>query len=197
MQMRKSFRILGIIVGGIGAVIVIGLIYFNLAFPKAEPVPNIKVARTQERIARGEYLVTHVAGCIDCHSERDWTTFAGPVIPGTNGKGGEVFDEETAGVPGAVYAKNITPEGIGTWADGELIRAITTGVSKDGTALFPLMPYQAFNQLSKDDLYSMVAYIRSLKPIENKIPEPAPGFSDEHDCKTNSLEIVHSFTCAR
>ncbi len=110
--MRKSFRILGIIVGGIGAVIVIGLIYFNLAFPKAEPVPNIKVARTQERIARGEYLVDHVAGCMDCHSERDWTKFAGPVIPGTNGKGGEVFDEETDGVPGAVYAKNITPDGV-------------------------------------------------------------------------------------
>ncbi|HUI30561.1 MAG TPA: c-type cytochrome [Candidatus Acidoferrales bacterium] len=169
--MRKFIKIFGAVVGGIAALIIIGLVYFNLSFPKAEPVPNIKVELTSARLARGEYLVRHVAGCFDCHSERDWTKFSGPVIPGTEGEGGEVFDKVTAGVPGTVYAKNITPAGIGGWTDGELIRAITTGVSKDGTALFPIMPYQDFNYMRHEDLYSIVAYLRTIKPVESKIPE--------------------------
>ncbi len=169
--MKRFFKILGMIVGGIVILLVAGLVYFNMSFPKAEPVPNIKVGATPERLARGEYLVRHVVGCLDCHSERDWTKFAGPVTPGAEGKGGEVFDEETAGVPGAVYAKNITPAGIGSWTDGELIRAVTTGVSKDGTALFPIMPYQAFNYLRREDLYAIVAYLRTLKPVQDIIPD--------------------------
>jgi mono/diheme cytochrome c family protein len=168
---KKIFKILGMIVGIFLLLIIVGLVYFNLAFPKAEAVPNIKVDITAERVARGEYLAKHVTECLDCHSERDWTKYAGPVLSGSEGKGGELFNEETAGVPGDVYAKNITPAGIGNWTDGELIRAITTGVSKDGTALFPIMPYQNFNQLTKEDLYSIVAYIRTLKPIENRIPD--------------------------
>lgn len=89
---------------------------------------------------------------------------------GIQGNGGEKYDKATVGVPGTIYALNITPSGIGNWTDGELIRAITTGVTKDGKALFPLMPYYSFNSLSREDLYSIVAYIRTLKPIENKIP---------------------------
>ncbi len=169
--MKRFLKIAALIVGGIGILIVAGLVYFILTFPKAEKVPDIKVEAATARLARGEYLVNHVVGCVDCHSERDWTKYAGPVVPGTRGKGGEIFDETTAGVPGVLYAKDITPSGIGNWTDGELIRAITTGVSKDGTALFPLMPYQSFNSLTEEDLYSIVAYIRSFKPIQNSIPE--------------------------
>ena len=169
--MKKFLKLFGIAAGILILIVVIGFVYFNMSFPKAEPVPNIKVEATPARLARGEYLVRHVAGCLDCHSERDWTKFSGPVMPGTEGKGGEVFDEETAGVPGSVYAENITPAGIGGWSDGELIRAITTGVSKDGTALFPIMPYQDFNYLRREDLYSIVAYLRTLAPIQDKIPD--------------------------
>lgn len=169
--MKKFFKVAAMIVGCIAVLVVAGLVYFILSFPKAEKVPNIKVEATSARLARGEYLVNHVVECVDCHSERDWTKFAGPIVRGTQGKGGEMFSEYTAGVPGVLYAKNITPSGIGDWSDGELIRAITTGVSKDGTALFPLMPYQSFNSLNEDDLYSIVAYIRSLKSIQNSIPD--------------------------
>jgi len=167
---KKFLKIFVIIVGGLEFLIIAGLVYFNLSFPKGEPVPNVKVDITPSRVARGEYLVRHLVGCLDCHSERDWTKYAGPIIPGTEGKGGEVFDEETVGVPGTLYAKNITPMGIGNWTDGELIRGITTGVSKDGTALFPIMPYQDFNYLRQEDLYSIVAYLRTLKPIQNTTP---------------------------
>lgn len=135
--MKKIFKILGMIVGIFLLLIIVGLVYFNLAFPKAEAVPNIKVDITAERVARGEYLAKHVTECLDCHSERDWTKYAGPVLSGSEGKGGELFNEETAGVPGDVYAKNITPAGIGNWTDGELIRAITTGVSNMVQHCFP------------------------------------------------------------
>jgi len=167
---KKFFKIFRVILGVLVVLVVIGIVYFNSAFPKAEPVPNVKVEVTPERVAHGEYLVRHVTGCFDCHSERDWRKFAGPVTPGTEGRGGESFDKED-GVPGIVYAKNITPAGIGSWTDGELIRTITTGVSKDGTALFPIMPYEDFNYLRQEDLYSIVAYLRSIKPVENEIPK--------------------------
>ena len=168
--MRKFFRVLGIVVGSLAVLVIIGLIYFNMSFPKAEKVPIVKVEITPERVSRGGYLVRHVVGCLDCHSERDWTKYAGPIIPGTEGKGGEEFDAED-GVPGVVYAKNITPAALGSWTDGELIRAITTGVSKDGTALFPIMPYGDFNYLRQEDLYAIVAYLRTLKPVQDTIPE--------------------------
>jgi hypothetical protein len=46
----------------------------------------------QQSIARGDYLANNVAGCFDCHSKRDFKYFAGPLMPGTEGMGGEIFD---------------------------------------------------------------------------------------------------------
>lgn len=173
--MKKVFKYLGILAGILIVAIFGFLTYFNFKYPEVDPPKNIKVESTPERIARGEYLAKHVAVCIDCHSTRDWSRFSGPMVPGTDGKGGEVFSEEL-GFPGNIYSKNITPASIGNWTDGELIRSITCGVNKDGKALFPLMPYQNYNQLSEEDLYSIVAYIRTLKPIENDVPETELNF---------------------
>jgi mono/diheme cytochrome c family protein len=72
----------------------------------------------------------------------------------------------------SLHASNITPAGIGAWTDGELIRAITEGVSRDGRPLFPLMPYDNFRTMAPDDLEAIVAYVRSLKPIA--VARPAP-----------------------
>ncbi len=139
--------------------------------PKVGHAPDIKtIEATPERLERGEYLANYVAGCTDCHSTRDWDYFAGPVVPGTAGKGGEYFGEEMD-IPGKIYASNITPAAIGDWTDGELVRAIVSGVNKDGDALFPIMPYANFARLPEDDIYSIVAYIRTLKPIPNEIPK--------------------------
>lgn len=121
---------------------------------------------------RGAYLANHVAGCLDCHSKRDFTKFSGPVVHGTEGGGGMVFDQKF-GLPGVLYGKNITPDtatGIGSWTDAELLRALTQGINKNGDTLFPLMPYPQFNRMAKDDLLSIIAYIRTLKPISNAVP---------------------------
>lgn len=126
----------------------------------------------QKVIDHGEYLTTNVAMCVHCHSQRDFTKYAGPVVPGTEGGGGLLFDEKF-GLPGKIYSKNITPDnetGIGTWTDDELIKAITQGISKKGDTLFPLMPYPHYNRMAKEDLLSIIAYIRTLKPIKNKVP---------------------------
>ena len=71
-----------------------------------------------------------------------------------------------------LYSKNITPAAIGSWTDGELLRAVTQGVSQDGTPLFPLMPYPHFGAMAEDDVHAVLAYVRSLKAIENaNIPD--------------------------
>ena len=173
--MKKVLKILGIIGAVIVVILIIGIIYFNVKYPDINPPSNIKVVSTPEKISRGEYLANHVTVCIDCHSTRDWTKFSGPLTKGTEGKGG--FDFGPAeGIPGNVYAKNITPAAIGDWTDGELIRAITQGVNKKGKALFPLMPYLNFNHLNREDLEAIVCYVKSLKPIDNKVPETELNF---------------------
>jgi len=142
---------------------------------KTEPQANNTEDSVQKVLARGEYLAMHVVACLDCHSKRDYTKFSGPLVPGTEGMGGEEFSHELFdAMPGTVYARNITPDpetGIGTWTDDEVLRAMTQGINKNGDTLFPLMPYVALNHMPKSDLLSIIAYIRTLKPIKNKVPE--------------------------
>ncbi|QQS35620.1 MAG: c-type cytochrome [Ignavibacteriales bacterium] len=173
--MKKFFKILGTLVVIIVVLLVGALIYFNSTYPKVDPPSDIKIEATSERIARGDYLANHVAVCIDCHSERDFTKFAGPIKPGTEGSGGEVFDENI-GFPGKVVTKNLTPANLGSWSDGEILRAMTCGVTKDNKALFPMMPYPNYNQLTKEDAYSLVAYIRTLQSKQRDVPETELNF---------------------
>ncbi len=101
--------------------------------------------------------------------------YAGPIRKGTFGGGGERFGKEV-GLPGTLYSRNITPYGLQNWTDGELFRAITCGVTKDGHALFPLMGYAAYGKMAQEDAYSIIAYVRSLPPIQNNIPERSLDF---------------------
>jgi hypothetical protein len=112
---------------------------------------------------------------MDFHSTRDWTRFAGPADSTTWGKGGEIFDR-TFGFPGTYYSKNITPAAVGTRTDGELYRAITSRLSKDGSALFPVMPHPSYGKRDTQDIYAIIAYLRTLKPIENKVPKSESDF---------------------
>ena len=112
---------------------------------------------------------------MDCHSTRDWSKFSAPLVAGTLGKGGETFDQKF-GFPGSFYSKNITPEGIGHWTDGELLRAIASGVNKNGEALFPVMPHANYGNMTREDLYSIIAYLRGLPPIKNNVPASKPDF---------------------
>jgi hypothetical protein len=167
--MKKIFKVVGWILGVIVLLIAGGLGYLFLKYPDAGPVRDLTVAVTPERLARGKYLANNVSVCNGCHSTRDWNYFSGPIIPGTEGKGGEKFDE-SMGFPGTIYAHNITPAALGAQTDGILYRAITSGVDKSGKAMFPLMPYTRFNSMSEEDVLSVIAYTRTLKPVENTPP---------------------------
>jgi len=150
-----------------------GLLLFGIAFvvwiiitkPNVGPPEDITIERTPERIERGQYLANHVMVCMDCHSKRDFSLFSGPIVPGTEGGGGEIFDQNL-GFPGRFISPNITPAGISDWTDGELYRAITCGVTKNGEALFPVMPYPNYGKLDPEDIKSIIAYIRTIKPVD-------------------------------
>ncbi|QIP14496.1 cytochrome c [Spirosoma aureum] len=173
--MKTALKWIGILV----CVVIVGIVgvmaYVKLGLPNVGDAPALKVEKTPERVERGKYLANHVAVCIDCHSTRDFTLFSGPLVPETHGKGGELFDQK-AGFPGSFTAKNITPFGIGNWTDGEIYRAITTGVSRDGHAFFPVMPYPYYGKMNDEDVQSIIAYLRTLKPIDNKPAESKADF---------------------
>lgn len=158
---------------GIGIVLVAligaGISYVVMAYPNVPAADAARVNVTPERLARGAYLFKHVAICVDCHSTRDFAKYGGPIVAGTEGKGGDPFTREM-GFPGNFYARNITPAAIGEWTDGELIRALTTGVNTHGESLFPLMPYLSYGQADREDIESIVAYLRTLTPIVNHVP---------------------------
>jgi mono/diheme cytochrome c family protein len=151
------------------------LTYVKLALPDVEKSPELKVELTPEKISRGSYLANHVAVCMDCHSTRDFSLFAAPPKKGTEGMGGDRFDE-TMGFPGVYYAKNITPAGIAGYTDGELYRLITTGVNKKGEAIFPVMPYPYYGKMDPEDVKAIIAYIRTLPPIPSNVPESKSNF---------------------
>jgi mono/diheme cytochrome c family protein len=174
-MLRKILKVIGILVV-ILIVCVIGLLaYVKMALPDVGAAPKTTVKATPAMIQRGAYLATHVTVCIDCHSTRDWTRFAGPVIPGTLGKGGEKFGE-ALGFPGTFYSRNITPANLKDWTDGDIYRAITTGVTKDGEALFPVMPYHYYGMMDSSDVNAIIAYVRTLPPIQNTTPARSIDF---------------------
>src|SRR5215831_1311168 len=108
--MKKVLKILSMLLGVILLTVVAIAAYVKIALPNVGPAPEIKVAKTPAQIQRGEYLANHVLVCMDCHSTRNWGEFGAPPVPGTLGKGGEIFDK-TMGFPGTYYSANITPAG--------------------------------------------------------------------------------------
>ncbi len=173
--MKKAFKISAFILVAIVLIIAGLLIYLKTMLPNVGDAPNITIEMNPKQIERGKYLANNVMVCIDCHSTRDWTLFAAPPKEGTFGKGGEVFDEKL-GFPGSFVASNITPANLKNWTDGEIFRAITSGVSKDGRALFPIMPHISYGQLDENDIKAVIAYIRTLEPIENKTQPSSATF---------------------
>lgn len=146
-------------------------------------------------IKRGEYLVATI-GCGDCHSPKVMTAM-GPVpdtsrllsghrsdakMPPLNEaalKEGWVlfYPENTAMVSplGISYAANITSDetGIGNWTFEQFTIAMTKGKYKgieSNRNLLPPMPWPNFARMSKDDLKSIYAYLKSTRPVNNLVP---------------------------
>jgi mono/diheme cytochrome c family protein len=114
-------------------------------------------------LERGRYLVTTIMACGNCHTPKD---AQGRAIAAQELAGGGVgFDIP----PFAGVAANITPDretGIGTWSDDEIKRAITQGVARDGRKLKPPMAYAAYATMTAQDLDAIVAFVRTMPPLE-------------------------------
>ena len=81
--------------------------------------------------------------------------------------------------PGVVYPPNITPDsetGIGDWSDTQIAAAVRAGVGQHTGRRIAVMPWQGYAKLREEDSTAIVAYLRSIKPIRNKVPDDvAPG----------------------
>jgi hypothetical protein len=175
-MIRVCLRALGFLAVAAMVTAVGGFSYLYFRKPAIALPSDVKVAITPARLARGKYLYT-LADCDGCHSQRDFSRFNGPVVESGRGMG-NVFPPDL-GLPGVVAPRNITPDkrtGIGNWTDGEKIRAIREGISRDGTALFPMMGYERFRHMSDEDVYSLVAYLNTLTPVRNAIPRSKIDF---------------------
>jgi mono/diheme cytochrome c family protein len=117
-------------------------------------------------LERGAYLVNAVAACGNCH-----TPF-GPNDPDMSKElsGRLVTEEEHFDA----YAPNITQDketGIGGWTDAQIVKAIREGIRPDGSIIGPPMPIGLYRGLSDSDLDAMVAYLRTVKPVNNVMPK--------------------------
>jgi mono/diheme cytochrome c family protein len=128
--------------------------------------PSLTIEVTPERVARGKRFANTL--CALCHMD--------PVTKKLTGKQMEDAPAEF----GVIYSKNITrhpDKGIGRWTDGELVYFLRTGIHKDGRYVPPYMvklPY-----LSDEDLYSIVAFLRSDDPLVAADPADPPGVTRE------------------
>ena len=154
----------------------------------------------QSPVERGKYLVT-VGGCNDCHTPKNMTP-NGPEPDVSRTLMGHPANEKLAAVPagiiapdkygaitnnhlsawvgpwGVSFAMNLTPDkatGIGSWTEEMFVNALRTGKHQGtGRQILPPMPWNWYRNMTDSDLKAMFAYLQSLPPLNNPIPEPLP-----------------------
>ncbi len=148
-------------------------------------------------VARGHYLV-EIAGCGDCHTPlklgpngpepdisralsghpEDFVVSAPPALGGGWMWAGSATNTAFAGPWGISYAPNLTPDqetGLGIWTEEMFVKAIREGKQYgNGRPLNPPMPWPAYSHLTDDDLKAMFAYLKTVKPVVNHVPDWLP-----------------------
>jgi mono/diheme cytochrome c family protein len=125
------------------------------------------VAHAETPIERGGYLVNTIMTCGNCHSPK------GPpdVVAGKDFSGGLSWDVP----PFKVTASNITQDketGIGNWSEADIKKLLRTGVRPNGIAIASIMPTGFYGIITDSDMDAIAAYVRTIKPVNNKVPEP-------------------------
>ena len=182
------------LVATLSALAVLALIAFGAR--SATPDPGAP-ASPHDRVERGRYLV-ETAGCHDCHTpwhmgpngpEPDRSRalsghpqgFELPAPPAPNGPwivSVAATNTAWAGPWGISYTANLTPDeltGLGAWTDDIFVDAIRTGRHwGQSRPILPPMPWQVYANMTDEDLRSIFAYLRSIPPIRNQVPDPTP-----------------------
>ena len=168
--------------------------------PTQSAAPAAASTPTQSPVERGKYLTT-VGGCNDCHTPKKLGP-NGPEADMTRELSGNPSTEKVAGVtPGLIapdkwltiannhlgawagpwgvsFAMNLTPDketGLGSWTPEMFINALKTGKHQGtGRPILPPMPWVWYRYMTEDDLRAVFAYLQSLPPIKNPIPDPIP-----------------------
>ena len=126
------------------------------------PTTPEKFEATPERLQRGQYLVNQAMGCGGCHTSRaTGNLFMEGEQTDRFLAGGNVLEDAASGKS---YIPNLTPDpdGLGSWTDDEILRAVRDGVGKDEHFMVPMMPYNNYQYLSDEDGKSLVVYLRSI-----------------------------------
>ncbi len=126
-------------------------------------------ANAQTPVERGRYLVEGVLTCGNCHSPRG----PGGVVDAAKLYSGGPQEWDTPAFK--VKGSNLTPDretGIGSWTDAQVKRAIVEGVRASGTQLAPIMPYGFYKVFTSSDIDAVVAYLRSVPAVSNKVQAP-------------------------
>ncbi len=186
---------------GIALALALATITFVRTQAQAAAAPSAS-DKAGDRVARGEYLV-HLASCDDCHT----TKKMGPNGPEPDmsrrlsGHPQEMVMPPAPQLPpgpwtatvagtltawsgpwGVSFTQNLTPDaetGLGKWTEEEFLAALQTGRHQGrGRQILPPMPWQAYSTLPEEDLKAIWAFLRTLPPIHNRVPDPiAPAAS--------------------
>lgn len=110
------------------------------------------------QIQRGRYLAI-LSDCSSCHT-----------VPGSGHPfaGGRAIETPF----GNIVAPNITPDpetGIGSWSDEAFDAAVRHGIRRNGSRLYPAMPYNAYTKMSRDDVLAIRAYLNTITPVRNAV----------------------------
>lgn len=160
--MRRVLKWIGIVLGGlVGVALLAGLALFikgtlDLRQTMSVPTDHVDVPTDAQSVSRGKEIVTSF--CAECH--------------GSDLGGEAIFSDPTVG---AIYSANLTAGKGGvqvTYSDDDLVRSIRHGVAPDGRLLM-IMPSAAFNYFSREDVGSVIAYLKTVPPVDHVVPKPA------------------------
>jgi mono/diheme cytochrome c family protein len=139
-----------------------GLTIFTCVAIALSAVVSVKAGDSDPQeftqIERGRYLAV-LSDCASCHT-----------VPGSNQPfaGGRAIETPF----GNIVAPNITPDletGIGSWSDDAFDAALRSGLRRNGSRLYPAMPYTAYTKMSRDDVLAIRAYLNTLTPVRNAV----------------------------
>jgi len=140
---------------------------WNIPLQAMPPAKGLPAPPKSDKVAYGGYIVTALAHCFECH------TTPGPKgVPDFAHHLGAGGFEITLAPGMVVRTPNITPDpetGIGKWSDADIKKALTEGVTPTGQHISPPMPFPWFKNMTADDLDAVVAFIRTIPPIKNKV----------------------------